>query len=172
VPRFRDPEPLEARHDIAGFDCGTESLNRWLKKHAMQARGAGSARTYVVHDEAQDRIVGYHALTAASIAHERATERAAKGMPRHPIPAILLARLAVDSTVQSRGLGAWLLRDAMLRALSASDAVGIRVLLVHAIDDGAAVFYARRGFERSATDAHHHQMIVEDIRAGVDHAGS
>src|SRR5690349_17453634 len=99
-----------------------------------------SARTFVVHDDEQDRVVGYHALTAASIERSEATSRAAKGMPRHPIPAALLARLAVDQSVQGRGLGAWLLRDAMLRTLSAADALAIRVLLVHAIDDQAKSF--------------------------------
>jgi GNAT superfamily N-acetyltransferase len=106
VPRFRDPEPLGPVHALDGFDCGTESLNRWLERHARQAHGAGSARTYVVHDDEQDRIVGYHALAAASVTSEEATARATRGMPRHPIPAILPARLAVDTSVQGHGLGA------------------------------------------------------------------
>jgi GNAT superfamily N-acetyltransferase len=155
---------------VDGFDCGTESLNRWLQRHAGQAQGAGSARTYVVHDEVQGRVVGYHAIAAASVTPDEATSRAARGMPRHPIPAILLARLAVDSSAQGRGLGAWLLRDAMLRTLSAADEVGIRVLLVHAIDERAAAFYERHGFEASATDALNLQMLVKDIRLAVEHA--
>jgi len=115
LSRFQDVEPLNPSHDLDGFDCGVESLGRWLKSHAAQAAAAGSARTFVVHDEDQQRVVGYHAIAAASVTRAEATPRAAKGMPRHPIPAALLARLAVDRTVQGRGLGAWLLRDAMLR---------------------------------------------------------
>ncbi len=88
-------------------------------------------------------------------------------MPRHPIPAVLLARLAVDRTAQGRGLGAWLLRDAMLRTLTAADEVGMRVLLVHAVDGRARAFYERHGFEPSPTDALNLQMLVKDIRAAV-----
>lgn len=168
MSRFRGPESLAAHHDLGEFDCGVRSLNLWLTKHAVQAAAVGSAKTYVVHDTEQDRVVGYHAMTVASIGHRDATPRATKGMPRHPIPATLLARLAVDSTVQRRGIGAWLLRDAMLRTVSAADALGIRVLLVHAIDDAARAFYERHGFEASPTDPHNLHLIVKDIRATLD----
>jgi GNAT superfamily N-acetyltransferase len=91
-------------------------------------------------------------------------------MPQHPIPAALLARLAVDQSVQGRGLGAWLLRDAMLRTLSASDALAMRVLLVHAIDDQARGFYERHGFEPSPTDPFNLQLLLKDLRAAVNQA--
>lgn len=170
MPRLGDPEPLAADDDVESFDCGTESLNLWLKRHARRAAAAGSARTFVVHDDERHRVVGYHALAAASLSHEEATPRAARGMPRHQIPAVLLARLAVDSTVQGRGIGAWLLRDAMLRALNAAEAVGIRVLLVHAIDGTARSFYERHGFEPSPGDPSNLQLLVKDLRAAVDTA--
>jgi GNAT superfamily N-acetyltransferase len=147
MARFGDPEPLSADHLLEGFQCGVESLNTWLTEHARQATAAGSARVFVTVDAKQARVVGYHALTAAAITHDGATERARRGQPRHPIPGVLLARLAVDVSVQGRGLGAWLLQDAMRRALSASQAVGMRVLLVHALDDRARAFYERWGFE-------------------------
>jgi GNAT superfamily N-acetyltransferase len=171
VPRFEEPEALAPGHDVVKFDCGIASLNVWLTRHAAQAAAAGSARTFVVVDAEQQRVVGYHALTAASIAHEQATPRAATGMPRHPIPAALIARLAVDVSVQGRGIGAWLLRDAMLRTLSAAESVGIRVLLVHALDDDARSFYERHGFEASPTDPLNLQMLMKDLRAAVDEAG-
>jgi GNAT superfamily N-acetyltransferase len=170
LSRFRDPEPLEARHNIEDFDCGVESLNLWLKRHAGGAGAAGSARTYVVDDQEQERVVGFHALAAASVSHAEATTRAVKGMPQHPIPAVLLARLAVDKSVRGRGIGAWLLRDAMLRTLSAADSVGIRVLLVHAIDESAREFYEHHGLEPSPTDSLNLQMLIKDIRAAVDAA--
>ena len=171
MARFGEPEALAPGHDIEEFDCGVESLNNWLKRHAAHAAAAGSARTFVVVDAEQQRVVGYHALTAASIAREQATTRAARGMPRHPIPAALLARLAVDVSVQGGGIGAWLLRDAMLRTLSASESVGIRVLLVHALGDDARRFYERHGFEPSPTDPLNLQMLMKDLRAAVDEAG-
>jgi GNAT superfamily N-acetyltransferase len=170
VPRFQGPELLEARHVLEGFDCGTESLNIWLERHARQAQSVGSARTYVVHDAEQGRVVGYQALGAAAVSAEQATARAARGMPRHPIPAILLARLAVDTSVQGHGVGAWLLRDAMLRTLSAANEVGIPVLLVHAINESAAAFYTRHGFEASPTDPLNLQMLTKDIRLAAEQA--
>jgi GNAT superfamily N-acetyltransferase len=168
--RFAEPEPLEAHHAIDTFDCGVASLDAWLTKHARQAAAVGSARTYVVTDRVQERVVGYHAVTVASVERDDATPRARKGMPRHPIPAVLLARLAVDRSVAGRGIGAWLLRDAMRRTLSVADAMGVRVLLVHAISDDARRFYERFGFEPSPTDALNLQLLVKDIRASIGDA--
>jgi len=170
LSRFSDPEPLKASHPLEGFDCGVPSLNDWLHRNASQAAAANSAKTFVVNDQQQERIVAYHALAAASVGHQEATRRAAGGMPKHPIPAVLLARLAVDSSVQHRGLGAWLLRDAMLRTLTAAEEMAVRVLLVHAINDDAQAFYLRHGFEPSPTDPLNLQMLTKDIRAAVDHA--
>jgi GNAT superfamily N-acetyltransferase len=168
VPRFSDPELLRTDHVLRGFDCGVESLNTWLDKHARAAAGAGSARTYVVTDAEQHRVVGYHALTVASVEHRAATRRVAKGMPRHPIPVVLLARLAVDRSASGHGLGAWLLRDAMLRTLAAAEDLGIRAMLVHALDDNARRFYLRYGFEPSPTDSYNLQLLIKDIRATLD----
>jgi GNAT superfamily N-acetyltransferase len=152
---------------LDGFDCGVSSLNLWLLDDARSAAAAGSARTFVLSDNELGRVVGYHGLTVASVSHENAAERLTKGMPRHEIPAVLLARLGVDIAVQGRGLGAWLLRDAMLRTVAVSEEVGIRALLVHALDDSARAFYTRFGFEPSPTDANNLQIIIKDIRASL-----
>jgi GNAT superfamily N-acetyltransferase len=168
MPRFGDPEPLADHHGLEGFDCGTESLNRWLLEHAGEATGGGSARTYVVVDAVQGRVVGYHALAAAAISPADATGRARRGQPRHPMPAVLLARLAVDVSVQRRGIGAFLLRDAMTRALAASEQIGARVLLVHALHERARGFYERWGFEPSPTDPLNLQLLFTDIRRTLD----
>lgn len=167
MPRFSGPEPLGPDHILKGFDCGAASLNVWLLEHARAAASAGSARTYVIVDAEQGRVVGYQAMAAASIDHEEATARVAKGMPRYSIPAVLLARLAVDTTVQGRGLGAWLLRDAMLRSVSASEELGIRAMLVRALDNSAREFYMRFGLEPSPTDEHNLQIIIKDIKAAL-----
>jgi GNAT superfamily N-acetyltransferase len=170
VTRFSDPEPLGPDHILEGFDCARASLNIWLIRHARQAAAIGSARTYVVTDSEQGRVVSYHALTAAEIEREAATARAIKGMPRYPIPVVLLARLAVDVSVTRRGLGAWLLRDAMLRTLAASETIGVRAMLVHAIDKEARGFYLRRGLEPSPTDPLHLMILIKDIAAAVEAA--
>ena len=167
MPRFGDPEPLGPDHSLGGFDCGVGSLSTWLPKHARVAGASGSAQTYVIEDAEQSRVAGYHALCAASVGRRQASPRARQGMPRHPIPAVLLARLAVDRSVQGRGLGAFLLRDAMARTLAAAAELGIRVMLVHALDESARDFYLHHGFESSATDPMNLQLLVKDIEASL-----
>jgi GNAT superfamily N-acetyltransferase len=125
----------------------------------------------VVLDAEQDRVVGYHALSLASIEHDDATDRARSGMPNHPVPAMLLARLAVDKTVQGKGVGAFLLRDAMSRALSVAEQAGMRLLLVHAVNDEARAFYEHFGFEPSPADAMNLQLLIKDIRLALDSLG-
>lgn len=171
MARFRDPELLSPEHVPEGFDCGRASLSVWLMRYARQADAAGSARTYVVVDSEQERVVGYHALTAAGVEREATSDRVIKGMTRYPIPVVLLARLAVDLSVAGLGIGAWLLRDAMMRTLAASEAIGVRAMLVHAIDDEARRFYLRHGFEPSPTDERHLMILIKDIAAALDTAG-
>jgi GNAT superfamily N-acetyltransferase len=170
VPRFGDPEPLRSGHVLESFDCGSASLNIWLERYARQAAASGSARTYVIVDADQERAVGYHALTAAALERDAATPRVIKGMPRYPIPVVLLARLAVDHSVAGRGLGAWLLRDAMMRTLAASETIGVRAMLVHAIDQDARAFYHHHGLEPAPTDPLHLMILIKDIAAAVDAA--
>jgi GNAT superfamily N-acetyltransferase len=146
-------------------------LDAWLVEHAPGADAAGSARSYVVVDEEQDRVVGYYALTVASLEREEATGRASRGMPRHPIPAMLLARLAVDESAQEEGAGAMLLADAMQRTLLVAEETGIRLLLVHAVNEDARSFYLHFGFESSPSDPMNLQLLIEDIRATIETAG-
>jgi len=165
--RFSDPELL-ARQRTEGFRCGRPALDAWLVEHARAATGAGSARTYVVCDREQgDRVVGYFALNAGGIKPADAPRRVRAGMPRHPIPVVLLARLAVDLEVQGHGLGAFLLADAMRRSLAASEAIGVRALLVHAKDEKARAFHERFGFVASPTDPLHLMLLMKDLRASL-----
>ena len=168
MARFLDPQALGSEHRVNGFDCGVGSLDIWLVKHARAAAGAESARTYVVTDtERQDRVVGYHALCLASIEQAEGTVRARKGAP-DPIPAMLLARLAVDRTVQGKGIGAFLLKDAMSRALAVSEQAGMRLMLVHAVNESACAFYEHFGFESSPSDPMNLQLLTKDIRLALD----
>ncbi len=171
MSRFSDPEPLSSDHVLEGFACGRVSLDQWLTRHTLQAAAAGSARTYVVLDSEQHRVVGYHALTAAGLEREAATARVTKVLPRYPVPVVLLARLAVDLSVAGRGLGAWLLRDAMLRTLTAAQTIGVRAMLVHAQDDDARRFYLRHGLEPSPSDPLHLMILLKDIAASITATG-
>ncbi|MGH2940254.1 MAG: GNAT family N-acetyltransferase [Solirubrobacterales bacterium] len=165
---LRGPRPLGRKDTRDGFYCGVASLDTWLVEHATGADAARSARSYVVIDEEQDRTVGYHALTVASLEREEATGRASRGMPRHPIPAMLLARLAVEEYVQGEGVGAMLLADAMQRTLLVAEETGIRLLLVHAVDEEARGFYLHYGFEPSPSDPMNLQLLIKDIRATIE----
>jgi GNAT superfamily N-acetyltransferase len=135
-----------ARHDVAGFACGEESLDRWLQRYASQGERRDSTRTFVV-TEVRATVRGYYTLVAGQIEHEQATKSARKGLPRHfPIPVAVLARLAVDTRSQGHGLGARLLNDALERICRAAQEVAVRAVVVHAIDEKAAAFYERFGF--------------------------
>lgn len=169
--RLQGPRPLERKDTREGFRCGVSSLDTWLVEHAPGADAAGSARSYLVVDEEQDRVVGYYALTVASLERKEATGRASKGMPRHPIPAMLLARLAVDGSAQGEGVGAMLLADAMQRTLLVAEETGIRLLLVHAVNEDARSFYLHYGFEASPSDPMNLQILIKDIRATMETAG-
>ena len=161
---FRPPELLSVQHDVSAFDCGSTALDNYLKRFALTNNSAGSARTYVSALEISLRVAAYYSLCAASIEKANAPERIAKGMPSHPIPVVLLARLAVDREFQDQGLGAGLLKDAFLRSLNAADAIGIRAFLVHAKDAAAARFYAHFGFVPSPTDPLHLMLLIKDLK--------
>ena len=159
-------EILDESHILDGFDCGKhQSLTTWLKRFALVNQSSRSARTYVVHRA--HRVVGYYALAASSVRREEASVRAAKGQPAHPIPVILLARLAVDKTEQGTGLGKALLKDALLRCVRGANEIGARAVLVHAIDTEAKAFYRHFGFEDCPVSDLHLMRLVKDIAAEV-----
>jgi GNAT superfamily N-acetyltransferase len=169
---YRPPEPLERRHRLDDFDSGEPALDEWIKRHARSAQTAGSARVYVTTLGDGETVVGYYALAAAQVAPEEATERTLKGQPKtRPVPAILLARLAVHRDHQRVGLGRSLLQDVMLRCLEAAEAIGARVLLVHAKHDAAKGWYLQYGFEESPTDPLHLLMLLKDVRAFLRGSG-
>ncbi len=159
-------EPLSATHDLSQFDCGAhESLNLWPRKHALQNQAGDSARTYVVHRASI--VVGYYAISTGSISREEATLRVAQGLARHPVPVALLARLAVDEREQGAGLGRALLKDALIRIERAADILGIRAVLVHAIDENAHAFYERFDFESCPGDELHLMLLMKDLRKAL-----
>ena len=124
-----------------------------------------TARTYVALRETS--VVGFYSLAAGSLVHEAAPLRIAKGLVRHPIPVVVLARLAVDRSAQGMGLGATLLQDALLRTKEVAEVIGIRAVLVHALDEKARAFYTRFDFQPSLSDEMQLMLLMKDIRASV-----
>lgn len=117
-------------------------------------------------------VVGYYALAAGSASHDEAPPRLTKGIGRYPIPLVILTRLGVDTTAQGQGLGAELVRDALLQAASIADRVGVRALLIHAETPTAAGFYRRisAGFQDSPTDPLHLYLLIKDLRQTIREA--
>jgi GNAT superfamily N-acetyltransferase len=162
VSEYGRPRPLERSDRVVDFDSGVASLDGWLARYAHVASAAGSARTYVTVMGA--RIAGYYALSAGEVERAAAEGRLARGLGAHPVPVMLLGRLAVDGRDQRRGLGAALLRDAIARTLAVSAEVGVRALIVAAIDASAADFYTRFGFEPLPGDPLRLFVLQKDMR--------
>jgi GNAT superfamily N-acetyltransferase len=158
-------EKLQRSHDIDLFDCGREALNRFLIRYALQNQQAGASQTYVAL--ADDDVAGYYTLVVGQVEYDAAPERMTKGLARHPVPIMLLARLAVATSWQGKGLGAGMLKDAMQRTLQAAEIAGIRAFGVHAKDDEARVFYEHFGFSPLPSDPYHLFRLLKDIRAGL-----
>jgi GNAT superfamily N-acetyltransferase len=158
-------EKLRRDHPVDSFDCGQEALNQWLRKHALQNQGAGSAQTYVGLDG--DTLIGYYSLAVGQIEYKDAPERLRKGLAHHLVPIMLLARLAVDKNWQKKGVGRALLRDAMLRTLQAAEIAGIRALAVHAKDEAARRYYEQFDFVPSPVDSLHMLVLLKDIRGQI-----
>jgi GNAT superfamily N-acetyltransferase len=156
-------EKLGRQHALESFDCGKEPLNRFLVRHAMQNQQASASQTYL--GLADDEVIGFYTLVVGEVAFDRAPERLRKGLARHPVPIMLLARLAVSAGWHGRGIGKGLLKDAMLRTLQAADIAGIRALAVHAKDDEARAFYEAFDFVPSPTDPLHLFMLMKDLKA-------
>ena len=141
---LKAPVLLTRGHDRSAFDCGIPALNEYLKQYALQNQKKHAARTYV--GTRGHRVVGYYSLAYGSVTLEEAPQSVKSGLARHPIPVILLARLAVDTAERGRGIGAALLKDALLRTLQAAEIAGLRAMIVHAKDDAAKRFYETFGF--------------------------
>jgi GNAT superfamily N-acetyltransferase len=147
--RLSAPEKLRADHDLSAFECGEPALDDWLRRRALQNEESGASRTYVVC--AGKQVAGYYALAVGAVVHAAAPRRVRRNMP-DPVPVMVIGRLAVHQRFQGRGIGAGLVRDAVLRTLQASDIAGIRAILVHAISERAREFYVECGFVASPVD--------------------
>jgi predicted N-acetyltransferase YhbS len=142
-PKLTKPAPLRASHVVTTFDCGEEMLNIWLVRRALAAVAERTANTFVV---CRGRgVVGYYSLATASVAHEHCTSSLRRNAP-NPVPAMLLARLAVDNAEKGKQIGRHLLQDAMKRSLIAARYVAARTLLVHALTEEVAGYYRQLGF--------------------------
>ncbi|GLZ61944.1 N-acetyltransferase GCN5 [Micromonospora sp. NBRC 107095] len=165
--RFSAVEPLSAGFAVNGFDCGSRAQSVWLVEHALQAHRAGLSRVYVVRDDEHpdQRVVGYYALAAGSVAPADASPRLQQGAGRYHQPVVILTRLGVDRSAQRIGLGRALVVDALRRIAAAAEVIGVRAVLIHCETDAARDFYQRLAkFEASPTDPMHLLLLMKDLR--------
>lgn len=158
------PEPLAAHHDIDGFSCGVVSLDDWLRRRARGNQASGASRTFVVCEG--KRVIAYYALASSSVAAVAVTTRFRRNMP-DPVPVVVLARLAIDQEYHGKGMGRALVKDASLRVIGASELMGIRGLIVHAISEDAKAFYASLGFSESPTNPMTLMVSLDDLKANL-----
>jgi len=145
--RLSAPQPLAADHRTEGFSCGEASLDEWLRRRALVNQTTVVSRTFVVTDD-QGQVLAYYALAAGAVSHQESPGSIRRNMPE-PIPVMVLARLAVDQRLQGRQVGGALLKDALRRAAAVAQNVGVRALLVHALNEHARQFYIHYGFVAS-----------------------
>jgi len=155
---------LNRQHERAGFDCGNPSLNAWLNERAGQYDRKDFSRTYVAVHPPAPAVVGYYALSSHRVLHDILPVDEAKGLLRLDVPVVLLGRLAVDRSMQGKGLGTFLLIDALRRVQQIAEHVGIRAVEVDAIDDSARRFYLKFGFNELLDDPRHLYVSMHVIR--------
>jgi GNAT superfamily N-acetyltransferase len=159
---YAGPELLAGEHLLEGFECGSRVLNDWLVRRALRNQSSGTSRTWVVVEIETGQVVAFYASSTASILRTAAPRKIGRNQPEE-MPAILLARMGVDSRHQGQGLGAALLKHFMLKAIEVAQSVGVRVLLIHAKDENAKNFYEHYGFVESPLDPLVMMMLVTDL---------
>lgn len=162
---IKPPVLLDNTRNLDGFDSGNSFIDSWFIKHAKQANGSGSARTYVVYDD--DIPIGFYSLASGSVETTEVSERVSKGMGKHPIPVVILVRMAVKKEYQGKGIGAGMLKDAIKRSLNVAEQVGVRALLTHPIDENAQLFYERYGFEKSPLREGQLVLLLKDAKKTI-----
>jgi len=162
-PPLSRPGAISPSHDTFKFFCGQDSLDDWLKHTALKSEGR-SARTYVVCSGAT--VVGYYCLATGAVARASAPPKIRRNIS-DPIPVMIVGRLAVDRHFERRGIGGGMLQDAFRRVLQASESVGCRAVLVHAIDQDAVDFYARYGFVEFPAGTRTMFLPLETLKAAL-----
>ena len=156
-------EPLGNEHDRSAFSCGKPALDDFFRARASQYEKRRLGKTFVAVPPGQKRVIGYHTLAAGAVSFEHLPADATRRLPKHPMPVVLLARLAVDQTAQGKRLGEGLLLDALQRALDISAGLGVHAVEVDALDTSAAAFYHKYGFTPLPDDPLHLYLPIATV---------
>jgi hypothetical protein len=162
---LKAPARLTSAHDLSHFNCGQPTLDDWLKSNALQSEGR-TARTYVVCEH--DIVVGYYCISTGSVERRALPSKLkrAQGLPNQ-IPIAIIGRLARQSGMQWKGLGGDLLQDALTRIVAAAEIIGVRAVLVHALDEDAAGFWKANEFIESPIGSGTFFLSIETIKAAA-----
>ncbi len=163
-PKYRPTRPLRKSDDRKSFDCGVDPLNLYLSQYALQNQKKDAARTYVVVN-GEGKTVGYYTLVYGSMTVGETPEEISSGHGKYPVPIILIARLAVSIDEHGKGLGRSLVRDALVRSVSAAEIAGLSAVVVDAKDADAKAFYEKMGFIPGPEDEFQLFMKMSEIRA-------
>lgn len=166
---YLSPVHLSDAHDVTAFRGASDDLTTWLQKHARGSHNGGHTRVAVVTLNDSADVVAYYAIAMGSIATAEATTRMTSGGGRHPVPVIVLARLAVDERHTGQRLGRALLLDAIRRSIAASSDIGARAIIVHCKDTAAKNFYlsAIPEFTELPHDPMTLALLLKDARASL-----
>ncbi len=157
-------EPLNTTHDRPGFCCGVEMLDRYLQRQARQDVKRHISRVFIVAEtDSPKKVVGYYTLSSLSIELNHLPEELSRKLPEHPIPAVLIGRLAVSQSAQGKGVGKMLLADAVKRVLGVSDEIAIYAIVVDALDRDAQKFYESFGFIPLNDDSRRMFLAIKSI---------
>jgi GNAT superfamily N-acetyltransferase len=156
-------ERFDSSHERAEFCCGKAPLDEFVRTLVSQYEKRGLGRTYVAVLRGQKKVCGYYTLASGAIPFAHLPPKVAKKLPKHPVPAVLLGRLAVDQSAHGRGLGEYLLMDAFRVSLTLSESVGLYAVEVFAIDDGARRFYEKYGFAPLGDSDRHLYLPMKTI---------
>ena len=160
-------EPLSAAHEREEFSCGEQSLDRFLRTLVGQYERRRLGRTYVALRGGTQRVVGYYTLASGAVPFGKLPPRTARKLPRHRVPVVPLARLAVDVSERGHRLGRHLLGDALRRVLHLADGLGVHAVEVEALNDAARAFYEKHGFIGLADDPCHLYIPIATIERGL-----
>jgi GNAT superfamily N-acetyltransferase len=157
-------EKLSSLHQVRDFKCGKNSLDLFIRKHALVNQRADSSQTYVVHLD--NVVMGYYSLVFSSVRQEDSPTVIQAAMPaNYPVPVMLFARFAVDKKMQGHGIGTALLKDAFLRTVNASKIGGLAAILVDAIDDRMVAFYRKHGFKDCLAGERKLMIAIQSVRS-------
>jgi ribosomal protein S18 acetylase RimI-like enzyme len=164
--KLRTPEPMTRDHQVASFSSAHDSLDNYLTRKALKANAAGDAKVIVLATSDLE-VIGYYAISSASVSRKVALSKLRRNSPV-PIPMALIGRFAIDKRYRGQGLGKALMKDAILRIASASTEIGIKGILLHALDDNAKQFYRKCGFRESSIEENLMMVTLRQIAVELD----